>query len=225
MNGLHLASFATVSILLLGNVFSGADRKQEQRARLEYYGFLITSGNDFADTDTRIVVPHDSTAGEDEINELLNYCANYSPKTEIVFFGPVIVDEQFRQFCASLPECRTRHMPAVGLGLTFTVPDGEKERRVLHITEVHSLGKEIGLRIGDSILGIGDYRWPEADSYDSFWYALRRQLPGEKSTIVVKRDDQLISLPVTWRESGPSNLLTKNADNQAVNRSTQSRGN
>jgi predicted metalloprotease with PDZ domain len=224
MNGLHLASLATASILLLANVVSGADRKQEQLARLVSYGFLITS-SDFADSDTRIVVPHDSTAGRDEINELMNYCANYSPKTEIVFFGPVIVEEQFLQFCLYLPECHPRHMAAVGLGLTFTVPDGEKERRVLHITEVDSRGKEIGLRIGDSILGIGDYRWPEADSYDSYWYALKRQLPGDKSTIVVKRNDQIISLPVTWRESGPSILLTKNADNKAVNRSTQSRGN
>ena len=224
MNGLHLASFATACILLFASVVSGADRKQEQLARLESYGFLITSGG-IDDTDTRIVVPYDSSAGKDKIHELLCYCANYSPKTEIVFFGPVIVEEQFQQFCRALPECRPRHMAAVGLGLIFTVLDGEKERRILHITEVDSRSKEIGLRTGDSILGIGDYWWPEADSFDSFHYAMRRQRPGEKSTIVVKRDDQIISLPVTWRESSISIRHKKNADNQAVNRSTQSRGN
>ncbi len=87
MNGLYLASLATASILLLANAVSGADRKQEQLARLVSYGFLITS-SDFADSETRIVVPHDSTAGKDEINELMNYCANYSPKQKLCFSGP-----------------------------------------------------------------------------------------------------------------------------------------
>ncbi len=209
---------AVVLVFLCGTVSSGAETKQDRLERLRSYGFLITPGG-IGDADIRIVVPYDCRAGMNEIDDLRDFCLKYSPRSEIVFFGPIVVEEDLRLFRSLLPQSHTRHMSAVRLGFVYRTTHDDRRSRVLRIDNVSTFAKRLGLRVGDVIVGIGDFRWPESHSQDFYQYAMTRQIPGQQSLIYVQREGAEIALPVRWSESGPSKLLTKSMANNAMNRS------
>ena len=199
---------AAVLLLSSASVTFCAETRQERLDRLRSYGFLITP-NGIGDTDLRIVVPYDCRAGMSEVDDLLRFCERHSPRSEIVFFGPVIVEEDLRLFRQFLPQSLVRHMAAVGVGFVFRTTHDDRRSRVLRVDNVTASGKQLGLRVGDVIVGIGEFRWPEEHSHDFFQYAMKRQVPGQQTTVYIKRDGREIALEFKWGESGPSKHLTK----------------
>lgn len=183
-------------------------KQSEQLKRLQSHGILVTPGG-IDGASHRYVVPSDFLGGY-VIDDLLQYCVSFSPKSEIVFFGPVITDDQFRQFHLLLPESRVRRMAAVWLNIVSTVSDDESERRILRVSDLGSPAREIGLQVDDVIVGIGPFRWPKSDSRDAFNSAMLSQIPGQESKIVVDRDGKLLTFPVTWEESTAHRLLCGN---------------
>ncbi|MEZ6088423.1 MAG: hypothetical protein R3C05_10430 [Pirellulaceae bacterium] len=184
-------------------------KQQEQLQRLKSHGILVTPGG-IGDTSYRYVVSSDFRGGKPVIDDLLQYCVNFNPKSEVVFFGPVVTDDQLRQFQLLIPKSHVRHMAAVWLNIVATVSDDESERKILRVSDVGSPAREIGLQVGDVIVGIGDFRWPESESRDAFNAAMRTQIPGQKSKVVVSRDGENIMYPLTWEESTAHRLLCGN---------------
>jgi hypothetical protein len=184
-------------------------QQSEQLQRLQSHGILMTPGG-IGGASHRYVVPSEFRGGY-AIDDLLQYCVNFSPKSEIVFFGPVITDDQFRQFHLLLPESHVRRMAAVWLNIVATVSDDERERNILRVSGLGSPAREIGLQVDDVIVGIGPFRWPKSESRDAFNAAMLSQIPGQESKIVVDRDGKLLTFPVTWEESTAHRLLCDNA--------------
>ncbi|MCS7468744.1 hypothetical protein NZK35_18985 [Stieleria sp. ICT_E10.1] len=180
-------------------------QQSEQLQRLQSHGILVTPGG-IGGATHRYVVPSDFLGGY-AIDDLLQYCVSFSPKSEIVFLGPVITDDQFRQFHLLLPESHVRRMAAVWLNIVATVSDDERERKILRVSDLGSPAREIGLQVDDVIVGIGPFRWPKSDSRDAYNAAMLTQRPGHESKIVVDRDGKLLTFPVKWEESMAHRLL------------------
>ena len=176
------------------------DASQSGLDRLKSFGYIVTDDG-IEEHSPRFVVPHNSTVTPAAIEELLQYCIAAAPAAEVVFLSPAIVEEQLRQFRQFLPHAHIRHASAVWFGAHFLVclPDGINDVCRIEGFDRGAPAAEWGLQKGDIILGIGEFRWPEAKSLDSFSFAIKRQVPGEKSTITVKRDNEILSFPVTWR--------------------------
>ncbi|MFG0287928.1 MAG: hypothetical protein ACF8CQ_07140, partial [Rhodopirellula sp. JB044] len=183
-------------------------KQSEQLKRLQSHGILVTPGG-IGDASHRYVVPCDFLGGY-VIDDLLQYCVSFSPKSEIVFFGPVITDDQFRQFHLLLPESHVRRMAAVWLNIVATVSEDERERKVLRVSDLGSPAREIGLQVDDVIVGIGPFRLPKSESRDAYNAAMLTQRPGTESKIVVDRDGKLLTFPFTWEESTAHRLLCGN---------------
>ncbi|MEW4491015.1 M56 family metallopeptidase [Thalassoglobus sp. JC818] len=183
-------------------------KQSEQLKRLQSHGILVTPGG-IDGASHRYVVPSDFLGGY-VIDDLLQYCVSFSPKSEIVFFGPVITDDQFRQFHLLLPESHVRRMAAVWLNIVATVSDDERESRILRVSDLGSPAREIGLQVDDVIVGIGPFRWPKSESRDAYNAAMLSQIPGQESKIVVDRDGKVLTFPVTWEESTAHRLLCGN---------------
>ncbi|KAA5547248.1 M48 family metalloprotease [Roseiconus nitratireducens] len=183
-------------------------QRSEQFKRLQSHGILVTPGG-IGGASHRYVVPSDFLGGY-AIDDLLQYCVSFSPKSEIVFFGPVITDDQFRQFHLLLPESHVRRMAAVWLNIVATVSGDESERKILRVSDLGSPAREIGLHVDDVIVGIGPFRWPKSESRDAYNAAMLTQRPGQESKIVVDRNAKLLTFPVTWEESTAHRLLCGN---------------
>ncbi|WP_182870925.1 M56 family metallopeptidase [Rhodopirellula sp. JC639] len=215
----------------IGKVMSAENAKQVQRLlrqlqqseqlqRLQSHGILVTPGG-IGGASHRYVVPGDFLGGY-AIDDLLQYCVSFSPKSEIVFFGPVITDDQFRQFQLLLPESHVRRMAAVWLNIVATVSDDERERGILRVSGLGSPAREIGLQVDDVIVGIGPFRWPKSESRDAYNAAMLTQRPGQESKIVVDRDGKVLTFPVTWEESTAHRLLCGNGMPTAQREAIQS---
>lgn len=147
------------------------------------------------------LVPPESLGNFENLNLLQRYCERYNRSIHIRFLGPVITQERLRQFRSALPEARMEHDSAVSFGITWHVTyNSHLHGNPLEVDDVvaGSPAAKAGVKKGDVILGIGEYRWPELDSQDSFQYAIRKQIPGQRTTVTVKRNGEELSLPIEW---------------------------
>ena len=141
-------------------------------------------------------VPADWRGTDKDLDALQAYCQRHKSKAMIRFFGPAITLRHLKEFRTAFSTASIRHESAVGLGVVWRHHD--EDRVELLSVRQNSPAGIAGVRRGDVILGVGEYRWPESDMRDSLAYALKKQIPGQRTTITVKRDDEVLALPIVW---------------------------
>ncbi|QDV23078.1 PDZ domain-containing protein [Aureliella helgolandensis] len=199
MNGFAFGKLGIAALVLLTNSTQGRPAEPTHRAqsaeRLLAVGIRAERAED--GSVLRFTVPCEWKGNRRDLDQLQIYCRSHAPSVRITFIGPVITLERMRQFQVALPDAWLEHLPAVGLGIVF-LDEMHDSRLVVSKVSPNTSAELAGLEKGDLILGIGDYRWPEADSQDSFRFAMRKQIPGGHSSVIVKRTGKIITLPVVW---------------------------
>ncbi len=200
MNGISFLNAAIVVLVAL--VASTQTRSTEPTRDVQTLERLLASGIHAEMTEDgsvrRFTVPCEWTGNRADLDQLQLYCQSYAPSVRIRFMGPVITLDRMRQFHVALPNAFLEHLPAVGLGIVHLYEMHDSQLIVKEVSP-NSSADRAGLKEGDLIVGIGDYRWPEADSQDAFAFAMRKQIPGGHSSVTVKRNGKIITLPVVWQ--------------------------
>lgn len=143
------------------------------------------------------IVPAEWTGNHRDLDLLQQYCERHNRSVHIIFRGPVITQDRLRRFCHALPKANIEHRSAVSAGIAY-LNDLDGNQLVVSKVSPNRSAAEAGVKKGDLILGIGEYRWPESDSLDSFQYAIKKQIPGQRTTLTVKRNGEVVSLPIKW---------------------------
>lgn len=141
-------------------------------------------------------IPPDWHGTDEDLDALLAYCQTHNRKATITFYGPAATERRLKKFEETFSNASIRHEIAVELGVVWLHHD--EDRVELESVRPNSPGGIAGVRQGDVILGVGEYRWPESDMRDSLQYALKKQIPGQRTTITVKRADEVLTLPIVW---------------------------
>jgi C-terminal processing protease CtpA/Prc len=147
------------------------------------------------------IVPPEWVGNFDNLDLLQKYCERHNQSIHSRFLGPVITQSRLKEFREALPKARIEHHPAVSLGVSWEVTYHGRlqgDRLIVDSVTPRSPAAKAGVEKGDIILGIGEYRWPELDSQDSFQYAIRKQVSGQRTTVTVKRNSELVTLPIEW---------------------------
>lgn len=142
-------------------------------------------------------VPAEWTGNHRDLDLLQQYCERHNRSAHIRFLGPVITQDRLSRFRDALPKARIEHESAVSLGIAY-LNDVDRSQLVVSDVSPNRPAARAGVEKDDLILGIGEYRWPASDSLDSFQYAIRKQIPGQRTNLTVQRNGEVVSLPIEW---------------------------
>ncbi len=198
MNGFNLCKIIVGGLAILmasETVLHSENATANDLSRLETVGVQPSVVSD--GVVHSFIVPSSWSGGRRDLDLLQHYCQLHNRSCHIRFVGPVICQERLRQFRVALPKARLEHEAAVGLGIVHKYFTHESRLIVTGVSP-DSPASKAGVLKGDIIVGIGDYRWPEQESQDAYYFAIRKQIPGQRSTITVKRNGATLSLPITF---------------------------